>query len=119
MPLNPPSRELNRTGYGYWVSTGHGMTAKRQLISHLLYMDGLKLHGRNPDQLLDRLLHTVCDDIKIRLGLNKSAAFHQWQVQVSFTGKCIRDLQQLDQQSVQRPYQCFRQWTPYQGCSPV
>ena len=43
MALNPLSTELNRTGYGYWVSTGHGRTAKRQLISHLLYMDDLKL----------------------------------------------------------------------------
>ena len=36
MALNPLSTELNRSGYGYWVSTGHGRTAKRQLISHLL-----------------------------------------------------------------------------------
>ena len=58
MALNPLSTKLNRTGYGYWVGTGHGRTAKRQLISHLLYMDDLKLYGRNPDQL-DGLLHTV------------------------------------------------------------
>ena len=61
------STELNRTGYGYWVSTGHGRTAKRQLISHLLYMADLKLYDRNPDQL-DGLLQTVLtflDDIQI------------------------------------------------------
>ena len=40
------------------MSTGNGRTAKRQLISHLLYMDDLKLYGRNTDQL-DGLLHTV------------------------------------------------------------
>ena len=58
MALNPLSTELNRTGCGYTMSTGNGRTAKRQLISHLLYMDDLKLYGRNPDQL-DGLLHTV------------------------------------------------------------
>ena len=58
MALNPLSTELNRAGYGHWVRTGHGRTAKRQLISHLLYMDDLELYGRNPDHL-DGLLHTV------------------------------------------------------------
>ena len=45
MALNPLSKELNRTGYGYRMTTGHGETAKRQPISHLLYMDDLKLYG--------------------------------------------------------------------------
>ena len=78
MALNPLSTELNRTGYGYWVSTGHGRTAKRQLISHPLYMDDLKLYGRNPDQL-DGLLHTVrtfSDDIRMKFGLEKCAVAH-------------------------------------------
>ena len=35
MALNPLRKELNRTGYGYRMTTGHGETAKRQLISHL------------------------------------------------------------------------------------
>ena len=58
MALNPLIKELNRTGYGYWMTTGRGETAKRQLISHLLYMDDLKRYGRNSDQL-DGLLHTL------------------------------------------------------------
>ena len=65
MALNPVSVELHRTGYGYWMSTGRGETAKRQLVSHLLYIDDLKMYGRNPDQLKE-LLHMVCtcsDDI--------------------------------------------------------
>ena len=72
------STELNRTGYGYWVSTGHGRTAKRQLISHLLYMDDFKLYGRNHDQLAG-LLHTVrkfSDDIRMKFGLEKCAVAH-------------------------------------------
>ena len=78
MALNSLSTELNRTGYGYRMSTGNGRSAKRQLISHLLYMDDLKLYGRNPDQL-DGLLHTVrafSDDIRMKFGLDKCAIAH-------------------------------------------
>ena len=60
------------------MTTGHGETAKRQLNSHLLYMDDLKLYGRNSDQL-DGLLHTVrtfSDDIQMKLGLDKCAVAH-------------------------------------------
>ena len=49
-----------------------GETAKRQHVSHLLYIDDLKLYGRNPDQLKG-LLHTVrtfSDDIQIKFGLD-------------------------------------------------
>ena len=78
MALNPLSKKLNRTGYGYRMTTGHGETAKRQLISHLLYMDDLKLYGRNSDQL-DGLLHTVLtfsNDIQMKFGLDKCAVAH-------------------------------------------
>ena len=33
MALNLLSAELQRTGYGYWMSTGCGETAKCQLVS--------------------------------------------------------------------------------------
>ena len=75
LALNPLSKELTRSGHGYWMTTGHGETAKRQLISHLLYMDDLKRYGRNSDQL-NRLLHTVrtfSDDIQMKFGLDKCA----------------------------------------------
>ena len=36
MAFNPLSKVLNRTGYGYRMTTEHGETAKRRLISHLL-----------------------------------------------------------------------------------
>ena len=78
MALNPLSKELNRTGYGYHMTTGHGETAKRQPISHLLYMDDLKLYDRNSDQL-DGLLPTVrtfSDDIQMKFGLDKCAVAH-------------------------------------------
>ena len=57
------------------MTTGHGETAKRQLISHLLYMDDLKLYSRIFDHL-NRLLHTVCtfsDGIQMKFALNKRA----------------------------------------------
>ena len=76
--LNPLSKELNRTGHGYRMTTGHGETAKRLLISHLLYMDDLKQYGRNSDQL-DGLLHTVrtfSDNIQMKFGLDKCAVAH-------------------------------------------
>ena len=78
MALNPLSKELNRTSYGYRMTTGHGKTAKHQLISHLLYMDDLKLYGRNFNQL-DGFLHTVrtfSDDIQMKFGLDKCAVAH-------------------------------------------
>ena len=78
MALNPLSRELGRTGYGYRMSTGRGETVNRRLISHLIYMDDLKLYGRNSDQL-DGLLHTVrtfSDDIQMKFGLDKCAVAH-------------------------------------------
>ena len=78
MAFNPLSKDLNRTGYGYRMTTGHGETAKHQLISHLLCMDNLRLYGRISDQL-DGLLHTVrtfSDDIQMKFGLEKCAVAH-------------------------------------------
>ena len=60
------------------MSTGHGETVKCQLVSHLLYMDNLKLYGKNPDQL-KRLLHTVCTlfgDLQMKFGLDKNSVAH-------------------------------------------
>ena len=78
MDLNPLSVELCRTGYGYWMSTGHSETAKRQLASHLLYMHDLKLYGKNPDPLkgLLHMVHTFSDDIQTKFGLDKRAVAH-------------------------------------------
>ena len=72
MVLHSLSAELHRTGHSYWMSTGRGETAKRQLVSHLLYMNDLKPYGRNPDPLKG-LLYTVCtfsDDIQMKFGLD-------------------------------------------------
>ena len=60
------------------MSSGRGETAKRQLVRHLLYLDDIKVYGRNTDQL-KKLLHTVCtfsDDIEMKFGLDKCAVAH-------------------------------------------
>ena len=60
------------------MSTGRSETAKHQLVSHLLYMDDLKLYGRNPDQLKGLLhtVHTFSDDIQMKFSLDKWAVAH-------------------------------------------
>ena len=77
MALNPLSVELQRTRY-YWMSIGRGEMAKHQLVSHLLYMNNLKLYGRNCDQLkgLLHMVHTFSDDIQMKFDLDKCAIAH-------------------------------------------
>ena len=59
MSLNPPSRELQKTGYGYQLD-------EQIKINHLFYADDLKLYGTNDNQLTG-LVHTVkkVSDFKI------------------------------------------------------
>ena len=67
LALIPVSHELSNTGYGYRIFN--------QVISHLLYMDDLKLYAKNDDQLKG-LLETVkrfSDDIGMEFGLDKCA----------------------------------------------
>ena len=46
-------------------------------VSSSVILDGLKLYGRNPDQL-DGLytVHTFSDDIRMKFGLEKCAVTH-------------------------------------------
>ena len=44
MSLNPLSRELQKTGYGYQLG-------EQSKINHLFYVDDLKLYGTNNNQL--------------------------------------------------------------------
>ena len=67
LALIPLSKILNDTGYGYKINN--------QKISHLFYMDDLKLYAHN-DGELEGLLKTVkafSDDIKMEFGLDKCA----------------------------------------------
>ena len=68
LALNPLSEIIQSTPYGYKFRSGI-------LVQHLLYMDDLKLYGRNENDL-NLLLQTVsiyCEDINMTINLKKSA----------------------------------------------
>jgi len=67
--LSPLTDELNRADCGYQV---HGTERK---ISHLLYMDDLKLLGRNENELKNELkiVQTISKDMNMNFGLEKCA----------------------------------------------
>ena len=77
--LNPLSQIITNTGYGYRFRSG-------ATISHLLYMDDIKLYARS-EQEIDSLIHTTriySDDIGMSFGLDKCGRM------VSKRGKMIR-----------------------------
>ena len=63
--LIPLTNELNRADCGYQV---HGTERK---ISHLMYMDDLKLLGRNENELKNemKIVQTVSKDMNMNFGL--------------------------------------------------
>jgi len=65
--LIPLTKELNRADCGYYV---YGTERK---ISHLLYMDNLKLLGRNENDLKNemKIVQTISKDINMKFGLEK------------------------------------------------
>ena len=68
MSLNPLSKELQKTGYGYQLD-------EQTKINHLFYVDDLKLYGTSDKQLtgLINTVKNISDDIKMELGLDKCA----------------------------------------------
>ena len=68
MSFNPPSRELQKSGYGYQLD-------EKTKINHLFYVDDLKLYGTNDNQLtgLVNTFKKVSDDIKMEFGLDNCA----------------------------------------------
>jgi len=67
--LIPLTNELNTADFGYQV---HGTERK---ISHLLYMDDLKLLGRNENDLKNemKIVQTISKDINMNFGSEKCA----------------------------------------------
>jgi hypothetical protein len=67
--LIPLTNDLNRADCGYQV---HGTERK---ISHLLYMDDLKLLGRSENDLQNeiKIVQTISKDINMNFGLEKCA----------------------------------------------
>ena len=65
--LIPLTNELNRADCGHQV---HGTERK---ISHLFYMDDLKLLGRNENDLKNeiKIVHTISKDLNMNFGLEK------------------------------------------------
>uniref|UniRef100_A0A3B3HW39 Reverse transcriptase domain-containing protein n=1 Tax=Oryzias latipes TaxID=8090 RepID=A0A3B3HW39_ORYLA len=64
--LNPLSQIINKTGYGYRLRNGAN-------ISHLLYMDDIKLYAKS-ERDIDSLIHTTriySTDIGMSFGLEK------------------------------------------------
>ncbi|KAJ0069080.1 hypothetical protein NL108_017350 [Boleophthalmus pectinirostris] len=64
--LNPLSQIIDRTGYGYRLRNG-------ATISHLLYMDDIKLYAKS-ERDIDSLIHTTriySTDIGMSFGLEK------------------------------------------------
>ena len=61
--LIPLTNKLNRADCGYQV---HGTERK---VSHLLYIDDLKLLGRNENDLKNeiKIVHTISKDLNINL----------------------------------------------------
>ncbi|XP_077968883.1 uncharacterized protein LOC144422860 [Styela clava] len=88
LALAPLSTLLKETGCGYEIL--------KQKISHLFYMDDLKLYSKNDNQLemLLKTLKSFSDDIKMTFGLEKCA-------KASFRkGKLFRESNlQLDQET--------------------
>ena len=77
--LNPLSQIINKTGYGYRLRNG-------ATISHLLYMDDIKLYAKN-ERDIDSLIHTTriySTDIGMSFGLEKCGRM------VTKRGKVVR-----------------------------
>ncbi|CAD6996044.1 unnamed protein product [Ceratitis capitata] len=68
--MNPLSHILRNTGYGYVVK--HGQNGRCRL-SHLFYVDDLKLYAAKPNNLgkLLECVATFSNDIKMPIGLDK------------------------------------------------
>ena len=96
MSLDPLSRELQKTGYGYQLD-------KQTKINHLFYVDDLKLYGTSDSQLngLISTVKKVSDDIQMEFGLDKCAkATFKRGKKVSAEGILLNDhqlIQDLDQ----------------------
>ena len=103
MSLNPLSKELQKTGYGYQLD-------EQTKINHLFYVDDLKLYGTS-DKQLTGLINTVknaSDDIKMEFGLDKCAkASFKRGKKVSAEGIPLNDnkvIQDMDQaETIQVP----------------
>ena len=99
VPLIPLTNKLNRADCGYQV---HGTERK---ISHLLYMDDLKLLGRSEDDLENeiKIVKAISIDIKMYFGLEKCAriCLKKGRVQSKiYIGGTFEDIKEMDPREV-------------------
>lgn len=75
MCLNPLSNTLNNTNYGFKIK-GRGNTEHR--VSHLLYMDDIKLYAQTLPQIrsLIQITEDVSRDIGMEFGISKCKILH-------------------------------------------
>lgn len=69
LALNPISRTLNTTNYGFKLKANE----RHQLIKHLLYMDDLKVYASTKSHIesLLKLVHKLSSDIFMTFGVDK------------------------------------------------
>lgn len=74
LALNPLSRALNSTSWGYQIHYG----VERQIVTHSFYMDDLKLYAASVDQLhqMLRLTEKISKDIRMEFGIDKCKSVH-------------------------------------------
>jgi hypothetical protein len=96
--LIPPTEQLNRLNTGYEAHT------TKTYISHLLYMDDLKLIGKSEEELQKQIqtVKTFSDNIHMEFGLEKCATIvfkrgklvHSQNLETHFN----REIQELEQE---------------------
>lgn len=73
--LNPLSNALNRTSYGFNIKNGKNT---EHTISHLLYMDDIKIYATDGNQLKEllKITETITKDTDMEFGINKCKVVH-------------------------------------------
>ncbi|KAL1446706.1 hypothetical protein WDU94_005608 [Cyamophila willieti] len=73
--LNPLSKTLNRTKYGYQIKN-QGNT--HHTINHLLYMDDIKLYAHDDNEMKEllKIVEKITTDTRMEFGINKCKVVH-------------------------------------------
>jgi len=93
MALNPLSRLLQNSKLGFGIRNNGKV---EYLISHLLYMDDIKLYATNQLQLdkLIKITKNFSDDINMKFGIDKCKVLHIHRGKV-LSGDCVIDQNEI------------------------
>ena len=97
--INPLSHILRNSRRGYTLRSGH-------IIHHLLYMDDLKLYGKN-EREIDSMINTVrifSDDIGMKFGLEKCGRLIIKRGKVVVTQGLLLDIGKIRDVEVEKGY---------------